>query len=127
MTTLVYRPLSHRRTRFNEEVHIPLNVSASDDEFVISAFVPGIRADELEIEVLADRILIEGEFLAPAEEEGLRLLRQEMPVGRFQRSIRLRSQLDASKAVAEVKDGLLTLTVPKAEHAKSRKIAVKAS
>jgi HSP20 family protein len=108
-----------------ESVYIPVNVSSDDDTFVISAYVPGIKADDLQIEVLEDSISIEGEFIAE-EDESMRLLRQEQPTGRFQRTLRLRSQLDAGGVVAEVKDGILTLRVPKAEQAKTRKIAVKA-
>lgn len=127
MRTLYYTPQQlRRRSRMAESVYIPVNVSSNDDGFVISAYVPGIRAEDLQIEVLEDSISIEGEFVA-GEDESMRLLRQEQPTGHFQRNLRLRSQLDASNVEAEVKDGILTLRVPKAEQAKTRKIAVKAS
>ncbi len=127
MATLMYHPLASRqRTRLNEGVYIPMNVSANEDVFQITAFVPGINAEDLDIEVLEDRIIIEGDFADFSEDEGMRMLRQEMPVGHFHRSLRLRSKLDTIKAEALVKDGILTLTVPKAEEAKTRKIAVKA-
>ncbi len=127
MRTLRYHPLaSHQRTRFNEGVYIPMNVSGSEDAFQITAFVPGIKAEELEIEVLDNHVNIAGEFIELAEDDDMRPLRQEMPVGRFHRSLRLRSKLDASKAEALVKDGILTLTVPIAEEAKTQKITVKA-
>lgn len=127
MRTLYYTPQHlRRRSRFAESVYIPVNVSANDDSFVISAYVPGIKAEDLQIEVLEDSISIEGEFIAE-EDETMRLVRQEQPTGRFQRTLRLRSQLDAAKVEAEVKDGILTLRVPKAEQAKTRKIAVKAN
>lgn len=126
MRTLYYTPQQLRsRSRMAESVYIPVNVSSNDDAFVISAYVPGIRADDLQIEVLEDSISIEGEFIAE-EDESMRLLRQEQPTGRFQRTLRLRSQLDAGKVEADVKDGILTLRVPKSEQAKTRKIAVKA-
>ncbi len=127
MTTLYYHPLATRRqSRSNDGIYVPMNVSASDDAFQISAFVPGIKAEDLEIEVLEDRIIIEGEFVELSEEEDFQLLRQEMPSGHFQRILRLRSKLDAAKAEALVEDGILTLTVPIAEEAKIQKIAVKA-
>ena len=127
MRTLYYPPQQlRRRSRMAESVYIPVNVSSDDDGFVISAYVPGIQAEDLQIEVLEDSISIEGEFV-PEEDENMRLLRQEQPTGRFQRNLRLRSQLDASKVEADVKDGILTLRVPKAEQAKTRKIAVKAN
>lgn len=128
MTTLMYHPLAARRQRrFNSEsVYVPMNVSASEDAFEISAFVPGIKAEDLDIQVLEDRIIIEGEFVELPEDDGMRVLSQEMPLGHFQRSLRLRSKLDSTKAEAVVKDGILTLSVPKAEESKTHKIAVKA-
>ena len=128
MTTLMYHPLATRRQRRfeNESVYVPMNVSASEDAFEITAFVPGIKAEDLDIQVLEDRIIIEGEFTDLPEDDGMRILRQEMPLGQFQRSLRLRSKLDSTKAEAVVKDGILTLSVPKAEEAKTHKIAVKA-
>ena len=126
MRTLYYTPQRlQRRTRFNESVYIPVDVSVDEDSFLISAYVPGIQAEDLQIEVLEDSISIEGEFIAK-EDENMRLLRQEQPTGRFHRNLRLRSLLDATKVEAEVKDGILTLRVPKDEQAKTRKIAVKA-
>lgn len=128
MTTLMYHPLATRRQRRfeNESVYVPMNVSASEDAFEITAFVPGIKAEDLDIQVLEDRIIIEGEFTDLPEDDGMRILSQEMPLGQFQRSLRLRSKLDSTKAEAVVKDGILTLSVPKAEEAKIHKIAVKA-
>ena len=128
MTTLMYQPLSARHPRrFNSEsVYIPMNVSASEDAFEISAYVPGIKAEDLDIQVLEDRIIIEGEFVELPEDDGMRVLRQEMPLGQFHRSLRLRSKLDTTKAEAVVKDGILTLNVPKAEESKTRKITVTA-
>lgn len=126
MRTLYYAPhRMHRSTRQMDGVYIPLNISANEDTFVISAFVPGIKAEDLQIEVLEDTIEIEGEF-GSIQEEGMRMLRQEQPTGTFHRSLHLRTRLDASKAEAEVRDGILTLRVPMAEEAKTRKITVKA-
>ena len=127
MRTMYYSPRRTRReTRLEENVYVPVNVSGNDDEFVISAYVPGIKAEDLQIEVLEDSVSIEGEFVMP-EDESMSLYRQEQPTGRFHRSLHLRSQLDAAKVEATVKDGVLSLRVPKAEEAKTRKISVKAS
>ena len=127
MRTMYYSPRRTRRqTSVEENVYIPVNVSGNDDEFVISAYVPGINAEDLQIEVIEDSVSIAGDFAIP-EDESMTLYRQEQPTGRFQRSLRLRSQLDASKVEATVKDGVLNLRVPKAEEAKTRKISVKAS
>ena len=109
----------------SEGVYIPVNVSALDDEYVIRAYVPGTQADDLEIEVEGNLLSIAGEF-ALEELEGERSLLSELPSGRFHRRIRLGAELDASKAKAEVQDGVLILTVAKAESAKTKRIQVKA-
>ncbi len=128
MTTYMLRSFpGQTRTRANEGVYIPVNVSLSEDTFHISAYVPGIQADDVAIEILEDRVVIEGDFAALAEQEDARILRQEIPSGHFHRSFRLGAKLDAAKAEAIVKDGILSLSVPKAEEAKTRKIAVKAN
>lgn len=126
---MMYMHPRHRRGRarhwINEGVYIPINVSALDDEYVIRAYVPGVSAEELDIEVEGKVLTIEGDFaLEMAEEE--RSLLSELPSGRFHRRVRLGAELDASKAKAEVKDGVLTLTVAKAESAKTKRIQVKA-
>ncbi len=102
-------------------VRIPLNVKAEEDAFVITAWVPGLEADDLHIEVLEDTVTLEGEFKAP---EGEGLLLQEIPVGHFKRVLTMPTPLDPSKAQAELKNGVLTLTLPKAESVRPKEIKV---
>lgn len=126
MTTYMLRPSAERtRSRFHDGVYVPVNVSISDDVFQISAYLPGIVAEDVEIEILEDRVSIEGDFADLPEAEGQRVLRAELPVGRFHRSFRLGAKLDSTKAEASVENGILSLSVPKAEEARTRKIAVK--
>jgi len=126
---MMYMHPGYRRARarqwMDEGVHIPVNVSAQDDNYVIRAYVPGVVADELEIEVEGNLVTLGGEFALESSEEERSLL-SELPSGRFQRRIRLGAELDASKAQAEVRDGVLILSVPKAESAKTKRIEVKA-
>ena len=119
------RRLAHRNTESRSaEVHIPVDVVAQGDEYIITAFVPGVAPEDVNIEVLADTISISGEFPA-AEWEDARTLLQERPTGHFARTLRLPTEVDASKAEAEVKHGILSLRVPKAEAAKAKQIKVK--
>ena len=111
--------------RHFEGVYVPLNVHVDDDAYLVSALVPGIQADELQIEVLENSITIEGEFRG-LEHEGMRLALEEQPTGSFSRTINLRAKVTPEEAEAEVKDGVLTLRVPKAPEAKTRRITVKA-
>ena len=105
-------------------VHIPVNVIAEDDDYVLTAFVPGVDAKDVKIEVLEDMITISGDFPVLDNEDADYLLR-EVPSGSFSRRMRMPTELDASKAEAEVVNGVLNLRVSKAEVAKAHQIKVK--
>ena len=105
-------------------VHIPVNVFAVEDDYLLSAYVPGVDAKDVKIEVLEDRITISGEFPIFDNEDGKSLL-EEIPSGSFSRTLRMPTELDASKAEAEVVNGVLNLRVSKAEVAKAHQIKVK--
>jgi len=109
-------------------VHIPVDVIAEAEAFELTAYVPGVSAEDLEIEVLDDTVHIAGEFASTeTEDEDVSYLLRERPRGEFRRTLRLPSPLDAAGAQAEVKDGILSLRVPIAEQAKTKKIAIKSS
>ena len=98
------------------------NIRDEDDAFVLTAFVPGLKADDLNIQVLDDVLRIEGELPADENEH----LLQELPSGSFRRELRLPSALDSEKVEAKIADGILTLRLPKAESAKPKKIKIAA-
>lgn len=106
-------------------VHIPLDVIVEDDVFTLTAYIPGIAAEDLKIEVKEDMVSISGEFTREEETEEKQYLLQERVNGKFSRSLRLPTVLDASGAEAEVKDGILTLRVPQSEEAKAKQVKVK--
>ena len=102
---------------------LSVNIREEDDAYILSALVPGLKAEDLNIQVLEDALRIEGEYKTS---DGEHLLR-ELPAGKFVRTLRLPSELDASKAEARIENGILTLSLPKAESAKPKtiKVAVK--
>jgi HSP20 family protein len=124
-----------RRTNWNamprneqpaeEEVNVlvPINVKSEADDYVITALVPGVKADDLSIQVHDETLTIQGELKEESKENEKFLLR-EMPVGKFYRTIRLPEKLDSSKAVADLNDGVLTLRLTKAEEARPKTIKV---
>jgi HSP20 family protein len=120
--------MARRRAHLAEmertEVHIPVNVTAMDDVYTLTAMLPGISADDVKIEVLEDVVTISGEFSGEENAENKYLLR-EIPTGRFSRRLRLPVLLDAAGAEAEVKNGILNLRVPQAEESKAKQIKVK--
>ena len=99
---------------------LAVNIRDEDDAFVLTAFVPGLKADDLNIQVLEDVLRIEGEF--PVDEN--EYLLQELPNGSFRRELRLPSPVESEKVEAKIADGILTLRLPKAESAKPKKIKI---
>ena len=107
----------------SREFTMAVDVRDEDDTFIINALVPGLKAEELNIQVLDDVVTIEGEFKADESE----YLMRELPHGSFHRTLRLPASLDPEKAQARITDGVLSLRVPKAESARPKtiKVAVK--
>ena len=127
MTFYAY-PFPHRMARrwmaaaehSQSACFMAVNVRDESDAFVLTALVPGIKADDLDIQVLEDVVRIEGKF-APDENE---YLLQELPSGTIRRELRMPSPLDADKVEAKITDGVLTLRLPKAESARPKTIKI---
>ena len=102
--------------------YLRLNVRDEGEAFVLSAPVPGFKAEDLKIQVLDDVLTVEGAY---PEDQAEYLLR-EIPSGSFRREIRLPSPLDAEHIEARIADGILTLRLPKAETSRPRTIKVAA-
>ncbi len=100
--------------------HLPVNVRDEGEAFVLTASMPGLRADDLRIQVLDDVVSIEGETAGDENE----YLMRELPVGAFRRELRLPAALEADKVDAKIADGILTLRLPKAESARPKTIKV---
>jgi HSP20 family protein len=114
-----YRRLA-RRWAENNEHSLGVNVREEDEAYVLSALVPGLKADDLHIQVLDDVIRIQGEYKA---DENSYLL-NELPHGSFMRSLRLPATIDADHVEAQIIDGVLTLRLPKAESARPKQIRI---
>ena len=110
-----------RRWVENDQHTLNVNIREEDDAFVLSALVPGLKADDLNIQVLDDVLRIEGEYTLDENQ----YLMQELPQGTFSRSLRLPVSIEADSVEAKITDGVLTLTLPKAESAKPKRISIK--
>ena len=102
---------------------LAVDVKESPDEYVLSASLPGVDASDVSIEIEDGAVAIRAEN---REEEGDAFLVRERSVGHYYRKLSLPSPLDAKKATAEMQHGLLSLSLPKAETAKSQLVPVKA-
>lgn len=96
---------------------------ATDEEVVITAAVPGMNPEDVEITLEGDTLTIKGEIKGPME--NVNYLLQERPCGRFQRTLRLNIPVQADKAEATFEKGILTLVIPKQEEVKPKTIKIK--
>jgi HSP20 family protein len=122
LQTYPYRRIA-RRWAENRDQTLGVNVREEDDAYVLSALVPGLKSDELNIQVLEDVLRIQGEYKA---DESNYLVR-ELPNGSFTRTLRLPAAIDAEHVEANITDGVLTLRLPKAESARPKQIKIKAN
>ena len=112
--------LPFRRTA----VYPALNIWDAGEALCVEAELPGIRQDDLEIFALGNELTIKGRR-TPLEGKTHTYHRQERGTGEFTRVVTLPAEVDSDKVEASLKDGILTLRLPKAASAKPRKIALK--
>jgi HSP20 family protein len=93
---------------------------------VVKAELPGVKPEEVDVSVVEDVLTIKGEHREEKEEKETSYLRRELSYGSFARSVRLPTSVDSNKAEAVFENGVLTLTLPKAEEVKPKQIKVKA-
>jgi len=107
--------------------HAPrVDMYQTGDEVVVDAAMPGIKAEDVDIQVTGDMLTIKAERKEEEERKGATYHMREQRYHSYARSLLLPATVKADKAVAEVKDGVLHLTLPKAEEAKTKTITVKA-
>jgi HSP20 family protein len=103
----------------------PMNITQDDDNFYLRAEVPGMKPTELSISAVRNRISLSGKREIPPEHERASYHRKERPEGAFNRTVTLPAEVDPERVDARYTDGILTLTLPKAEQVKPRQIAVR--
>jgi HSP20 family protein len=103
-----------------------LDVYQTPDEVVVKAAVPGCKPEDVSIDITGDTLTIKGETKAEQEIKREDYLYQERRYGSFSRTVILPGGLKSDRAEATIEDGILTLSIPKAEEVKPRAISVKA-
>jgi HSP20 family protein len=103
-----------------------LDMYQTDDEVVVEASIPGVKPEEINISISGEVLTIKGEIKQEKESENVDYHIRERRYGSFSRSITLPVLVVADKANAEFKNGVLKLTLPKAEEIKPKTITVKA-
>jgi len=104
----------------------PVDVIEDAGGITLYADLPGVRKDKLSLQVEADALTIEGDVGLDMP-EGMEATHAEVSLPRYRRVFTLSRELDAQRVSAEFNQGLLKLRIPKAEHAKPRRIEVKAA
>jgi len=102
---------------------IPMNLYSNQDEYVLTSFVPGLEADAINIRFNNGVLTLEGEY-TEHQVEGYDVHLSELPVGKFSRSIEFNNPINSEKIEANLKNGWLTLHIPKAEEAKPKTIKI---
>lgn len=103
-----------------------IDLYQTDDDVVVKATLPGLEPDDLDIQVIGDTLTIRGETKKEEDQKEKTYHIREHQYQSFSRSVTLPVMVKADKAVAEMKNGVLTLTLPKADETKPKVITVKA-
>jgi HSP20 family protein len=129
--TLYAYPFPHRMARrwmataetAQTDRYLAVNIQDENEAYVLTALVPGLKAEDVNVQVLEDVVSIEGKY--PEDEN--EYLVKELSSGSFRRELRLPVALESNKVEATIVDGVLTVRLPKAESARPKtiKVAVK--
>ncbi|MBI5063271.1 MAG: Hsp20/alpha crystallin family protein [Desulfatitalea sp.] len=101
-----------------------VNLTEDDNHFYLRAELPGVKAEDLDIQATGRNITIVGERKLDTEDAAAKYHRREREGGRFSRALAMPKEIDADRVEARMQNGVLTLKVPKAESAKPRRIAI---
>jgi HSP20 family protein len=102
----------------------PVEVSEADGNVVVKMVVPGVEKDQLDISVTDNTLTVRGELRKESEEKKKNFYRQEIRYGSFQRAVPLPVEVEDTGANATLKNGMLTVTLPKSKQPKARNIKV---
>lgn len=103
----------------------PLNMYEIDGTLVVEASVPGVKPEEIDVQLHSNVLTIKGEHKEEKKEQEASYICQEQNFGSFSRSVTLPYEVETDRAKAEFNNGVLTLTLPKSETAKPRSIKIK--
>jgi HSP20 family protein len=104
-----------------------INLYDAGDRYVLSAQLPGMNLEDLDLSITGETLTMRGERKRPEGVPDESYRRQERQFGRWSRTVSLPDRVDSAQVTATFAQGLLTITLPKAESAKPRQISVKAT
>lgn len=101
-----------------------INLTEDKDNYLVRAELPGVKTEDVDIQIVEKSMTISGERKILSEGENVKYHRRERDAGKFSRVIGLPGEIDSTRVDAKLVNGLLTVVVPKAEAAKPRKITI---
>jgi len=106
---------------------LPMDMYETENDVVVKAAIPGVKPEDIEVTVTGDLLSIKGEFRTESEQkdEKRNYHRQERRYGSFCRQVTLPAGVNADACAADFENGVLTLTLPKVEEAKVKKVQIK--
>ena len=119
-----FRPFDLTTSYWGATQAMPVDIAENAEGYTVKASVPGVKPEELDINIENNVLTIRAERKAEESNDELRL--QERYYGRLERCFTLPAEVDASKAEAKLEHGVLTLSLPKAEAVKPKTIKVEA-
>jgi len=112
-------------TSFFEGWEPTVDIYEDNDKITVKAEVPGMKKEDLDVSIHGNTLILSGERKSEEEQENRERYRAERFFGRFQRSVTLPQTVDSNRIEARYNDGVLTITLPKAEEKKPKQIEVK--
>lgn len=101
-----------------------VNITETKDDYFVRAELPGLKNDELQLDIKERTLTIAGERKIETESDGAKYHRKEREAGKFSRAIVLPGEVDTGNVDAKLSEGILTVRISKSEKAKPRQIAV---
>lgn len=112
------------QSRVGAGVFPAVNLTEDAEAYYVSAELPGVKSADLDLNVTANQLTVAGERKISEEAADARYHRREREAGRFSRAVALPGDIDSDEVKASLVDGVLTVTIAKAEKSKPRQIAV---
>ncbi len=119
-----FRGLDRPLGFFGQRAWPAIDIAERDDTVLVRAEVPGLKPEEIDISVYGDTLTISGEKKESKEDQGDGFYHLESSYGSFRREVVLPTDVDETKIEAVCKDGVLSITLPKAEKSKAVKVKV---
>lgn len=106
------------------QIGVPIDLRETDDQYILEASLPGVRPEDINITVQGSQLTLQAEQKQEEEKKGEHYLYRERRHGQFRRTLTLPTNIQADQVICELKNGQLTVTLPKAEEAKPRRIQI---